>query len=102
MSADGLTQLCILKGDPTEPDPPPTTTTGAATPTGTSPVAPPAETQPETSTDCTKWHVVADGDGCWAIANTYGITLDLFYELNPGVGTDCSALWLGYAVCVGV
>lgn len=37
-----------------------------------------------------------------AISNEYRISLDDFYKWNPGVGSDCSKLWLGYAVCVGV
>jgi hypothetical protein len=51
---------------------------------------------------CVKWHVVASDDGCWAIANQYAISLDDFYKWNPGVGSNCESLWLGYAVCVGI
>ncbi|KAK5636388.1 hypothetical protein RRF57_012100 [Xylaria bambusicola] len=83
MSKDGYTQLCVLSASGTTPKPP-------------------AETQPGAPANCNKWHVVVSGDGCWAIANEYGITLDEFYTLNPAVGSDCQSLWLGYAVCVGV
>jgi hypothetical protein len=47
------------------------------------------------------YYVVAD-DGCWAIANSYGILLDDFYAWNPAVKTDCSGLWPDYYVCVGI
>lgn len=83
MSSDGYTQLCLLLSTVTSPDPP-------------------AQTQPGVPANCNKWHVVEDGDGCWAIANKYGIALDDFYTLNPGVGSDCLSLWRGYAVCVGI
>jgi hypothetical protein len=52
--------------------------------------------------DCDEFHLVVDGDGCAAIADDAGITLDEFYEWNPTVGSDCAGLWLGYYVCVGV
>ena len=64
--------------------------------------APPAQTQPGTISSCKTWHTVVDGDGCWAIANAAGISLENFYSWNPGVGSDCSGLWLGYAVCIGI
>ncbi|RDW83597.1 LysM peptidoglycan-binding domain-containing protein [Aspergillus mulundensis] len=77
---DGYVQLCVHSSSPT----------------------PPAETQPGAVSGCMKWHVVASGDGCAAIADEYGITLADFVAWNPGVGGDCASLWLGYAVCVGV
>ncbi|KAK0669897.1 hypothetical protein QBC41DRAFT_302021 [Cercophora samala] len=79
--------------------PPSSTQKPTTTTTGTSP---PAPTQPGAITSCKRWHVVADGDGCWAIADKYAIALDNFYKWNPGVGGDCGALWKGYAVCVGI
>lgn len=78
-----------------------TTSSFASTTTGGS-VDPPAPTQPGAVSSCMKWHEVVSGDGCWAIANEYSISLDDFYKWNPGVGSDCSKLWSGYAVCVGV
>lgn len=32
---------------------------------------------------CTRYHTVVAGDGCWAIANEYGISLNQFIEWNP-------------------
>ncbi|KAF3023087.1 hypothetical protein E8E14_013247 [Neopestalotiopsis sp. 37M] len=79
----------------------PSTTSGTSTST-TSSAAVPSPTQAGVANDCTAWHLVIDGDGCWAISQEYGISLDGFYALNPGVGDDCSSLWLDYYVCVGV
>ncbi|PYH97518.1 hypothetical protein BO71DRAFT_396087 [Aspergillus ellipticus CBS 707.79] len=94
LSSDGYEQLCVHKAQP------PTTTTSTTTSSGGT--RPPAPTQPRAIATCKKRHTVVQGDGCWAIANKYGITLDQFYSWNPGVGTSCSSLWLGYAVCVGI
>ncbi|EFX06453.1 peptidoglycan-binding protein [Grosmannia clavigera kw1407] len=78
------------------------TSTSVSTPSSTTAVVPPAQTEPGTTSSCTVYHVVVSGDTCYAISTTYKISLDEFYGWNPNVGTDCSALWLGYAVCVGV
>jgi LysM repeat protein len=66
------------------------TPTGIATPTRTSagptsskPVAPPAQTQAGIAASCRAYHVAMRGDGCWAISNQNGITLDEFYAWNP-------------------
>ena len=77
-------------------------TTSTANPSTTSVAAPPGQTQTGTIATCKTYHKVVAGDGCWDIANAFGITLDDFYKWNPGVGTDCSALWLDYYVCVAV
>jgi hypothetical protein len=50
--------------------------------------------------DCNKFHMVVDGEGCDSIAKANGITPAQFYALNPALGNNCSALWLGYYVCV--
>ncbi|KAM7216065.1 hypothetical protein V8F06_008538 [Rhypophila decipiens] len=76
-----------------------TTTTTSTTTTGPEP---PAPTQPGMIGGCTAYHEVVSGDGCWAISNQYGIELSDFYLWNPGVGSECENLWLGYAVCVGI
>ncbi|KAH8896916.1 hypothetical protein GQ53DRAFT_639509, partial [Thozetella sp. PMI_491] len=75
---------------------------GPVTATTTTSAGPPAPTQSGVISTCNKWYIVQSGDGCWAISNSYGISLDDFYAWNPSVGTDCSNLWLGYAVCVGI
>lgn len=100
LTNDGYEQLCVQAktGFPTTTIEPSSTSTSTATATTSTLAAP---TQPGASKDCVKWHKVASGDGCWSIANDAGITLDTFYALNPGVGTDCSTLWLGYLVCIG-
>ncbi|KAK2590531.1 hypothetical protein QQS21_011781 [Conoideocrella luteorostrata] len=94
---------CVLKEDdmtdPLSIYTPTATTSSSGTPTGTTP---PAQTQPGVAADCKRWHVVQKGDGCYDIAQANKITLDDFYKWNPGVGSNCEALWLGYAVCIGV
>jgi hypothetical protein len=64
-------------------------------------VPPPAQTQDAVNPSCQKWHVVVEGDGCWAITHTAGIALENFYKWNPGV-EECANLYPDYAVCVGV
>jgi LysM repeat protein len=52
--------------------------------------------------NCNKFYIVKSGDGCYDIAAANSIALDQFYTFNPYVQTDCSRLWAGYNVCVGV
>lgn len=99
LTLDGYEQVCVL-GSGTQPTSLPTTTISTV-PAKTTGTTPPAPTQPGTSKDCKKWHTVVSGDGCWSIANAAGISLDEFYRMNTGVGSDCSTLWLGYAVRIG-
>ncbi|KAL3430401.1 hypothetical protein BDV09DRAFT_189289 [Aspergillus tetrazonus] len=40
------------------------------------------------------------GDTCASIARSAGISLTQFTSWNPGVGSGCSSLWLGYFVCI--
>jgi hypothetical protein len=47
----------------------------------------------------TKLHKVEKGDTCYDIAKNGEIILSPFYEWNPAVKTDCSALKLGTYVC---
>lgn len=83
--------------------PAPTTTTTTTTgSTSTVPVTTPTPTQSGMVSDCDSFYYVESGDGCWAIANEYGISLDDFYAWNPAVGDDCSGLWADYYVCVGI
>ncbi|KAM7203245.1 hypothetical protein V8F33_002236 [Rhypophila sp. PSN 637] len=77
-------------------------TTTTTTSTTTMGVEPPAPIQPGIIDGCTAYNEVVSGDGCWAISNQYGIDLSDFYLWNPGVGSECENLWLGYAVCVGI
>lgn len=91
LTNDGYEQLCVQakSGFPTTTIEPSSTSTLAA------------PTQLGASENCVKWHEVVSGDGCWSIANDADMTLNTFYTLNPGVGTDYSTLWLGYLVCIG-
>lgn len=60
----------------------------------------PGPTQEGVPYDCMKWVIQKDGIYCAEMAKAAGITLARFYTLNPGVGTSCGGLWLGYAYCV--
>jgi hypothetical protein len=51
---------------------------------------------------CKTFYKAVSGDGCWAIANANGITLDQFLAWNPAVQSDCSALWPDYYYCIGI
>lgn len=96
---DGSQQTTTTDGPSSTSAP---TQTSATSTTTTSGGGPPAPTQSGVIESCKQWHVVVSGDGCWPIANQYGISLDDFYAWNPAVGTDCLNLWLNYAVCVGI
>ncbi|KAK1766653.1 hypothetical protein QBC33DRAFT_570776 [Phialemonium atrogriseum] len=46
---------------------------------------------------------VVSGDTCANIVSHYGtFTIDEFYKWNPAVRKDCSSLFLGYYVCIGI
>ena len=62
----------------------------------------PSPTQPGIVDGCNKWHYVDKDDGCYSIAEKYGVKLADFYSWNTKVGDGCSGLWLHYYVCVGV
>lgn len=51
---------------------------------------------------CTEFYLVVDGDGCTSIADAADITVTELETWNPTIGSDCSGLWLGYYVCIGV
>lgn len=71
-----------------------------STPTSGGPAAP-SPTQDGLSSACSDFYQVKSGDGCYNIANDNGISLNDFYSYNPGVGNDCSKLYLDYYVCLG-
>ncbi|KAI0123660.1 muramidase [Xylariales sp. AK1849] len=77
------------------------TTTSSSTGTATG-ITTPTPTQTGMVSNCGNFYLVQSGDGCWAIANANGISLDDFYAWNPAVGTDCADLWPTYYVCVGL
>ncbi|KOS23150.1 Autolysin [Escovopsis weberi] len=57
----------------------------------------PEPTQPGALCECNKWYKVSRGDGCWSIAQKFGVTEDDIRRWNPE--SDCQ-LWLNYNVCV--
>lgn len=80
----------------------PTATTQTTDPTPTNGIPTPSPAQPGMVDNCDAFHLVESGDGCAAIAQRYGISVDQFSQWNPEVGKDCSGLWLEYYVCVSV
>ncbi|KAI1131229.1 LysM domain protein [Nemania abortiva] len=81
------------------------TSTTRATSTTTVPgngISTPSPVQTGIATNCNKFYLVANGDGCYDIAAAQGITLTDFYAWNPAVGNTCATLLAGYYVCVGV
>lgn len=75
---------------------------GPASTSTYSSVQPPAPTQPGVDPKCNQYHKVVSGDDCSGIESAYSITFAQLYKWNPGIGSNCESLWLGYAVCVGV
>ncbi|RGP81323.1 carbohydrate-binding module family 50 [Fusarium longipes] len=65
---------------------------------------PPEATQAGQPKDCNKWHLVRGGQTCRDVLNKHGSFMkkEEFFEWNPDVHTDCSGLFVGYWVCVGV
>lgn len=69
-----------------------TPTKSFAISTSNKPVAPPAQTQAGIPASCRAYYVAKRGDGCWAISNQYGITLEQFYLWNPA-GKSSIRVW---------
>jgi hypothetical protein len=76
-------------------NPTPTTTAGNGVQT-------PQPTQPGMVTNCKKFHYVADGVVCGQIISYQKISLSDFLKWNTGIKSDCSNMWSGTNVCVGV
>lgn len=51
---------------------------------------------------CRRFYFVQPGDGCWQISTDAGIALADFYAWNGGAAPDCSGMWSGVYVCVGI
>ncbi|KAF7535268.1 hypothetical protein G7054_g5512 [Neopestalotiopsis clavispora] len=66
----------------------------------TTAVAVPTNAVTTSNTDCGYWYTIQDEDTCVDVANTYGISLDDFYFLNPQLNGTCGSLWVGNAYCV--
>ncbi|KAL2822248.1 hypothetical protein BDW59DRAFT_163841 [Aspergillus cavernicola] len=78
-----------------------TSTTSTTTSTGNG-VTTPTPYESGMVDNCDDFYLVVSGDTCSSIVADAGVTLDDFYTWNPTVRTDCSGLWLGYYVCVGI
>jgi LysM repeat protein len=57
---------------------------------------------PGINANCKRYHLIASGDQCDGIAAKYGISKAQLLSYNTVVNAQCSNLWLGYYVCVGV
>ncbi|KAL4981877.1 hypothetical protein BDW68DRAFT_183077 [Aspergillus falconensis] len=79
-----------------------TFSTTASTTSGVNGVTTPTPYESGMIYDCDDFYLVVSGDTCASIVSDARISLDDFYAWNPTVGSDCSGLWLGYYVCVGV
>lgn len=62
----------------------------------------PQPTQPGMVTNCKKFHFVAENVICDQIISYQKITLADFLRWNTGIKSDCSNMWSGTNVCVGV
>lgn len=91
--------VCV--GDPSTPTGIATTTT---TPSKTTSVSTgPSPEQTGITSSCKSYYLVESGDTCQAIVDTYkSFTLAQFYSWNPAVHSDCSLLFVGYYVCIGI
>ncbi|EFE43072.1 hypothetical protein TRV_02199 [Trichophyton verrucosum HKI 0517] len=85
LSEDGFLQLCLERSNP-----------------DLTPLSLPNSIQPAATTICKEWHIVSEGDTCQSVIEKYGISPDEFSSWNPGIRNDCSTLWVGYGVCIGV
>ncbi|KAM7199498.1 hypothetical protein V8F20_005682 [Naviculisporaceae sp. PSN 640] len=82
------------------------TTTSRTTTTTTTPgngITTPTPTQPPSIvSNCNKFYFVQPGTGCSTVLSVNGISLAQLYAWNSGVGADCSGMWAGVHLCVGV
>ncbi|KAL8996011.1 MAG: hypothetical protein Q9169_004392, partial [Polycauliona sp. 2 TL-2023] len=62
----------------------------------------PQPQQPGIVSNCNKYYKVVGGDSCYTIQQAQKITAANFQKWNPGIKTDCSNLFVGYYVCMGV
>jgi hypothetical protein len=65
-------------------------------------IATPTPVQDGMYATCRKFYKVVSNDGCWAIANANSISTDTFLKWNPATKADCSGLFPGYYVCIGI
>ncbi|KAM5487940.1 hypothetical protein MaudMau93_004334 [Microsporum audouinii] len=84
-----------VPGTPTKP-----ITTGTPKPTA-NPMNPQPQ-QPGRVKNCNKFYLVKNGDNCYNIEQKFSLSHNNFVRWNPDVKDDCSSLWQGYHMCVGV
>ena len=48
--------------------------------------------------NCNETRIVQNGDRCWQLWTTYGLSQEIFTSLNPSV--NCSSLAIGQPICV--
>ncbi|KAL8899139.1 MAG: hypothetical protein Q9207_006349 [Kuettlingeria erythrocarpa] len=65
---------------------------------------PPKKTQAGQPKYCTKWYLVGGFDTCNTVYNRFAssMTKEQLHEWNPSLADDCSGLYYGWWVCVGV
>ncbi|KAI4204249.1 MAG: hypothetical protein LQ350_001229 [Teloschistes chrysophthalmus] len=92
---------CIaIPGTPTTRSTTSTTKTTSKTPTPT-PKGPQPQ-QPGIVSNCSKYYLVKSGDSCYTIEQAQKVTAANFQKWNTGIKADCSNLFVGYYVCIGV
>ena len=55
--------------------------------------------QSGTVRNCGVYYQVHKDENCWDISQLKAISLDAFFELNPGLRPNCTNLWVGNYVC---
>ncbi|EEQ31172.1 LysM domain-containing protein [Microsporum canis CBS 113480] len=64
---------------------------------------PPKRTQPGQPAYCRNWYYVTAGDTCENIvASSSWVSMKEFLEWNPTIKSDCSGLYVGWWVCIGI
>jgi hypothetical protein len=65
-------------------------------------ISTPSPIQTGTVSGCTQFYEVMSGDSCNAIAAKFDVTDSDLETWNPGIGSDCTLLFIGDYICVGV
>ncbi|KUM56608.1 hypothetical protein ACN42_g10598 [Penicillium freii] len=71
-------------------------------PTTTSSASDHEPTQPGLAENCDKFYKVSDGDSCYNIEASAGITHSQFLKWNPYINEKCTNIWADYYVCIHV
>jgi len=74
------------------------TTSATPTPTPTGP----QPQMPSIVPNCNKYYLVGTDDNCSTIEPEEGVTLAQLLAWNPAVNSQCTNLWLGYYICIGI